>query len=54
MRVQILNNVITAWGIAVTGIDTYSAPEDYSPRLYIYVGNEDFSFNPEGFFKIES
>lgn len=52
MRVQIIDDEIVAWGVAVFGDDTYDgAPDDYSPDLYDYVPVEPGVYSPENFIR---
>jgi len=37
MRVQIIDDIVVAWGIAVFGNNTFDAPNDYSPEIYDYI-----------------
>lgn len=52
MRVQVLEDKIVAWGVAVEGEGTYPAPDDYSPEKYNYVPEIPGVFNPNGFILI--
>lgn len=49
MRVQILEDKIVAWGVAVEGEGTYEAPDDYSPEIYEYTPAIPGVFDPNGF-----
>ena len=52
MRVQVVNDVIVAWGVAVLGDDTYDgAPEDYSPDLYDYIPETPGVYSPLNFIR---
>lgn len=52
MRIQIIDDVITAWGPEVFGENTYDgAPDDYAPDLYDYVPREPGVFDPENFIR---
>jgi hypothetical protein len=51
MRVQIINDVVVAYG-QVFGEDTYEgAPDDYTFETYDYTPKEQGVFDPNGFVK---
>lgn len=50
MRVQIIDDKIVAWGVAVFGDSTYDgAPQDYSPDLYDYIPETPGIYSPSNF-----
>lgn len=50
MKVQIINDTVVAFGIALEGEDVFSpAPADYSFEKYDYTPIEPGVFNPDGF-----
>lgn len=50
MRVQIIDDIIVAWGTNVFGDNTYEdAPNDYSPELYDYIPQIPGEFNINNF-----
>jgi len=54
MKVQIVNDVIVAFGKELFGDDVFDAPDDYTFESYSYEPKNAGEYDSEGFVKIES
>jgi hypothetical protein len=54
MKVQIINDIVLAFGIHLFGPNIYDAPDDYSFETYNYIPEIEGIYNINNFIKIEN
>lgn len=53
MKVQIINDIILAYGTHLYGDDVYDAPDDYTFDTYNYIPKVPGQYDIDNFIKIE-
>lgn len=54
MKVQIVNDIVVAYGPQLFGNDIYDAPDDYTFDTYNYIPKVPGQYDIENFIKIEN